>query len=257
MISNLIKKIKENTEIFIGPPADIVCINRLSERMDKLGLPKITDELIEFYKDINGLLFNGIEIFSYTNDIIEPQSNHELRNIYDFNRSISFGKDWHNTYKFLFIGKSDEELYAVNNVGSKFCIVAREDFAIYHMHSSFSELLYQVLIERNAISRLSENDKNSLFKGKLKDILLNEIINEINVVQKIPVSIIDLELNEDLTGQLIGKETHHVIKTILKVEVIDHLVLWSYNNSEPYKFSLKKYLNENEINQLKHIEKNT
>jgi len=253
MIQEIIKKIKENDKIFVGPPKDISVLDKLSERMKKIGLPEITDELVEFYKEINGMLFNGIEIFSYSREpVIEPTSNFMLRNIYDYNRSISFG-NWQYTHKFLFIGKSDEELYALNNVGCKFCIVAREDHAIYHMHSSLAELLYQVLTERGGIKRTSDKKKNIFFEGKLKEILLNEIINEINRVQQIPISIIDFELDDDLTGTLIGRETHHIIKTLLKVEVIDHIVLWSYNNSEPYKFSLKKYLSDEEINKLQKI----
>lgn len=257
MISEIIKKIKENDRIFIGQPSDISVINKISERMIKLGIPKLTEELIEFYKEINGLLFNGIEIFSYSNEkVVEPHSLHTIKNIYEYNRSISFGKDWQFTHKFLFIGKSDEELYALNNVGCKFCIVAREDYAIYHMHSSFSDLLYRVLNERGGIKQSDFSQKKVILHDKLKKILLTEIINEINILQKLSLPIEEIQINENLSGFVSCKEDHPLSNAKLNVDIIDNIILWSYNDSEPYKLSLKKYFNEEEIKIINKTENN-
>lgn len=253
MLSNIINKIKENKNIFTGNPEDNSFINSLSDRLKKLNISPLSDELIQFYQSINGMMYNGIEIFSYSLEkVIEPESSYTLIDLYEFNRSITYSKKWQSINGLLIFGKSDEEFYAVNSSRNKYSLLAREDYAVYKIFNSLAEFLYYILEERGGI----EKNSNIFFEGRLKKILLDEIINEINVVQKIPVSIIDLELDKDLSGSIIGRETHHIIKTILKVDIIDHIVLWSFNDSEPYKFSLKKYLSDEEINKINSTDTN-
>ena len=90
MLSNIINKIKENKNIFTGNPEDNSFINSLSDRLKKLNISPLSDELIQFYQSINGMMYNGIEIFSYSLEkVIEPESSYTLIDLYEFNRSIT------------------------------------------------------------------------------------------------------------------------------------------------------------------------
>lgn len=91
----------------------------------------------------------------------------------------------------------------------------------------------------------------NILLGKLKNALLEEIVNQINKVDKIPVSIFDLEFTKGLSGLIIARETHHIIKTVFSAKVDGNDFYWNYNSGKYYKFPLVKYFSEEEISELK------
>jgi len=262
--------LREKDKESLGKPLKIKNYERFITEFTDIGINVMDDLFWMDYFIHDGLSYDGVELFSIAHDALIEKEFYTLPDIVAQN--INFRDRHPDSSKYILLGKTDEDLILYDAEGEEFLLAAREDLLIYQSFSDISVLLsllwginignYAENKMRNALNNeISEFFKENNFKNELFERFINvikeQIVNQINIVEKIPITVSDVFLGHDLCGIIILSEPAHVYVQNLKIsfqkELNNKIISWHIDEDRAYKFFVDEYFSINEINELEKL----
>lgn len=148
-IAGLIDKIKKEDLFPLGKPVSPASYTEFKKRMCAEGFPEIEPPMYEFFRLVDGIAYNGIEIFS-VNPRAFREGDYTLPDIISSNRQF---RDYYSDREsfrnsFLYLGRTDEDLLIFDSQSKMYMICAREDFMAYEETPRFEDFLEMVFKDR-------------------------------------------------------------------------------------------------------------
>ncbi len=144
-IENVVNRLRKNRYATLSTPLKKEDFLAIKDMMEEEGFPTIEDGMFELFRFLDGIAYNGVELFCCYPGALR-EGNYSLPDIISSNREFREYYSRHEEYKdsFLYIGRTDEDLVLFDAENGKYLICAREDLMVYEETDNFADLVQMV-----------------------------------------------------------------------------------------------------------------